>query len=101
MAHNSSSDTTGMDRTARIEEVCLTFPPKVTSPGMAALLVEKDKLGKLMDYSGPRLQFQMVVIFVLTQIIHSLLKFLGLPLLISQLLVSACSYVLCIGTFIN
>ncbi|KAH1131935.1 hypothetical protein J1N35_003313 [Gossypium stocksii] len=86
MAYNSSSYTTGMDRTARSEEVCLKFPPKVISPGLAALLVQKDKLGKLMDYSGPRLHFQMVVIFVFTQIIHSLLKLLGLPLFISQLL---------------
>ncbi|MBA0577961.1 cation/H(+) antiporter 4 [Gossypium raimondii] len=86
MTYNSSSYTTGMDRTARSEEVCLKFPPKVISPGLAALLVQKDKLGKLMDYSGPRLHFQMVVIFVLTQIIHSLLKLLGLPLFISQLL---------------
>ncbi|KAA3457831.1 cation/H(+) antiporter 4-like [Gossypium australe] len=86
MAYNSSSYTTGMDRTARSEEVCLKFPPKVTSPGLAALLVQKDKLGKFMDYSGPRLHFQMVVIFVFTQIIHSLLKLLGVPLFISQLL---------------
>ncbi|KAG4190073.1 hypothetical protein ERO13_A07G008500v2 [Gossypium hirsutum] len=86
MAYNSSSYTTGMDRTARSEEVCLKFPPKVISPGLAALLVQKDKLGKLMDYSGPRLHFQMVVIFVLTQINHSLLKLFGLPLFISQLL---------------
>ncbi|TYH34095.1 hypothetical protein ES332_D13G105500v1 [Gossypium tomentosum] len=84
---NSSSYTTGMEGTKRSEEICLKFPPNVISPGLAALLAQKDKHEKLMDYSGPRLHFQMVVIFVLTQIIHSLLKKLGLPLFISQLLV--------------
>ncbi|TYJ00804.1 hypothetical protein E1A91_A13G110300v1 [Gossypium mustelinum] len=83
---NSSSYTTGMEGTKRSEEICLKFPPNVISPGLAALLVQKDKHEKLMDYSGPRLHFQMVVIFVLTQIIHSLLKKLGFPLFISQLL---------------
>ncbi|TYG86174.1 hypothetical protein ES288_A13G113400v1 [Gossypium darwinii] len=83
---NSSSYTTGMEETKRSTEVCLTFPPKVISPGLATILVEKDKDEKLMTYSGPRLHCQMVVIFVLTQIIHSLLKKLGLPLFISQIL---------------
>ncbi|KAL1062746.1 hypothetical protein V6Z11_D13G100800 [Gossypium hirsutum] len=68
---NSSSYTTGMEGTKRSEEICLKFPPNVISPGLAALLAQKDKHEKLMDYSGPRLHFQMVVIFVLTQIIHS------------------------------
>ncbi|PPR91420.1 hypothetical protein GOBAR_AA29263 [Gossypium barbadense] len=71
MAYNSSSYTTGMDRTARSEEVCLKFPPKVISPGLAALLVQKDKLGKLMDYSGPRLHFQMVAGILMSPVIVS------------------------------
>ncbi|KAK8695184.1 hypothetical protein V6N13_000354 [Hibiscus sabdariffa] len=80
---SSSSYSTGMDG-SKLEEVCLKFPPKVTSPGMATLLLRKDKLAKLMDYSGLRLHLQMVVIFVLTQTLHSLLKNLGLPVFVSQ-----------------
>ncbi|KAK8595654.1 hypothetical protein V6N12_064168 [Hibiscus sabdariffa] len=82
---SSSSYSTGMDG-SKLEEVCLKFPPKVTSPGMATLLLRKDKLAKLMDYSGLRLHLQMVVIFVLTQTLHSLLKNLGLPVFVSQVL---------------
>ncbi|KAL4280462.1 hypothetical protein GQ457_03G002170 [Hibiscus cannabinus] len=68
-----------------VEHICLAFPPKVSSPGLPALLLQKDRHEKLLDYSGPRLQFQMVVIFVLTQMIHSLLKIFGLPVFVSQM----------------
>ncbi|KAL4284525.1 hypothetical protein GQ457_16G004140 [Hibiscus cannabinus] len=87
---SSSSYSTGMDG-FKLEEVCLKLPPKVTSPGMATLLLAKDKLTKLMDYSGLRLHLQMVVIFVLTQTLHSLLKILGVPVFVSQVLVRTCS----------
>ncbi|KAK8563019.1 hypothetical protein V6N13_018434 [Hibiscus sabdariffa] len=70
---------------SRVERVCLKFPPRVSSPGLPALLLQKDMHEKLLDYSGPRLQFQMVVIFVLTQMIHSLLKIFGLPVFVSQM----------------
>ncbi|XVF52595.1 hypothetical protein PTKIN_Ptkin05aG0031100 [Pterospermum kingtungense] len=79
--------TTGIVGPDRTEEVCLKFPPKVNSPGLAALLVSKTFEGvKLMDFSGPRLHLQMLVTFVVTQTICSLLKLLGLPTLISQIL---------------
>ncbi|XVF52540.1 hypothetical protein PTKIN_Ptkin05aG0026600 [Pterospermum kingtungense] len=86
-----SNYTTGLAGEGKVQEViCLKFPPKVSSPGLAALPPPENYAGKfinLMDFSGPRLHLQMVVIFVVTQIIHSLLKFLGLPMLISQILV--------------
>ncbi|KAE8722919.1 putative Cation/H+ exchanger 4 [Hibiscus syriacus] len=78
-----------MDQMKKPTEICLVFPPKVTSPGLPALLLGKHGYGNLLDYSAPRLQLQMIVIFVLTQILHSLLKNLGLPLFISQILVIA------------
>ncbi|GMJ12717.1 CATION/H+ EXCHANGER 8 [Hibiscus trionum] len=85
---NSSSYITGIgtDRKKIFKEICLKFPPKVVSPGLPALLLEKSRNKKLMDYSAPRLQFQMALIFVLTQTIHSLLKHLGLPMFVSQIL---------------
>ncbi|GMJ12718.1 CATION/H+ EXCHANGER 8 [Hibiscus trionum] len=70
----------------KYQEICLKFPPKIVSPGLPALLLEKSRNKKLMDYSAPRLQFQMALIFVLTQTIHSLLKHLGLPMFVSQIL---------------
>ncbi|XWS27281.1 hypothetical protein CRYUN_Cryun26dG0101600 [Craigia yunnanensis] len=82
---NSSSYTTGMDGSERSEEVCLKFPPKVSSPGLAAL-IDNNKGEILLNFSGPRLHLQMVITFVLTQTIHSLLKYLGLPMFISQIL---------------
>ncbi|XVE71742.1 hypothetical protein DITRI_Ditri10aG0176300 [Diplodiscus trichospermus] len=86
MAFNSSNYTTGCDGLVREEEVCLKFPPKVSSPGLVTVLTDGAKYGKLMDFAGPRLHLQMVVVFVLTQTIHSMLKYLGLPMFISQIL---------------
>ncbi|GMJ12719.1 cation/H+ exchanger 4 [Hibiscus trionum] len=86
---NSSSYTTGSGpvKMIKFEERCFTFPPKVISPGLPALLLDHNNGNeKLLDYSAPRLQFQMSVIFVLTQTIHSLLKILGLPVFVSQIL---------------
>ncbi|XP_039045081.1 cation/H(+) antiporter 4-like [Hibiscus syriacus] len=77
---------TGMDQIKKTADICLVFPPKVVSPGLPALFLGKYRHRTLLDYSAPRLQLQVVVIFVLTQIIHSLLKNLGLPLFISQIL---------------
>ncbi|MBA0773857.1 hypothetical protein Gotri_009110 [Gossypium trilobum] len=86
---NSGSYTTG-NSTKSEAQVCLKFPPKVSSPGLMALWSatgqNKGKLRMLMEYSGPRLQIQMVVTFVLTQAIHSVLKHLRLPIFISQIL---------------
>ncbi|GMI97687.1 cation/H+ exchanger 4 [Hibiscus trionum] len=83
---SSSSYSTGIDGTKVSEEICLKFPPKVTSPGLTTMLFETDEHDKLMDYAGIRLHLQMVVIYVLTQSFHRLLKILGLPVFISQVL---------------
>ncbi|KAK8563043.1 hypothetical protein V6N12_011104 [Hibiscus sabdariffa] len=65
---NPSSYTNGSEtgQMGRIPEICLSFPSKINSPGLPALLLEKNRHAKLMDYSLPRLQFQRVVGFVLT-----------------------------------
>ncbi|KAK8700011.1 hypothetical protein V6N13_018416 [Hibiscus sabdariffa] len=88
---NPSSYTNGSEtgQMGRIPEICPSFPSKINSPGLPALLLEKNRHAKLMDYSLPRLQFQRVVGFVLTQMIHSLLKIVGLPMFVSEMLVSA------------
>ncbi|KAK9007545.1 hypothetical protein V6N11_074465 [Hibiscus sabdariffa] len=85
---NPSSYTNGSEtgQMGRIPEICLSFPSKINSPGLPQLLLEKNRHENLMDYSAPRLQFQMVVVFVLTQMIHSVLKILGLPMFVSQML---------------
>ncbi|KAL4360458.1 hypothetical protein GQ457_04G006180 [Hibiscus cannabinus] len=67
-------------------EVCLKFPPKTVSPGLPALLLDKRRKNDIMDYSAPRLQLQTVLFYVLTQATHILLKNLGLPLFVSQIL---------------
>ncbi|KAK8563041.1 hypothetical protein V6N12_011102 [Hibiscus sabdariffa] len=85
---NPSSYTNGSEtgQMGRIPEICPSFPSKINSPGLPALLLEKNRHAKLMDYSLPRLQFQRVVGFVLTQMIHSLLKIVGLPMFVSEML---------------
>ncbi|GMI74474.1 cation/H+ exchanger 4 [Hibiscus trionum] len=67
-------------------EVCLKFPPKVVSPGLPALLLEQGIKDDIRDYSAPRLQLQMFAFYVVTQAIHFLLKYLRLPLFVSQIL---------------
>ncbi|XP_022751631.1 cation/H(+) antiporter 4-like [Durio zibethinus] len=84
--NNSNLYTTGMDGSKRPEQICLKFPPKVSSPGWSAFLDHKENAEMLMDFSSPRLHLQMVITFVLTQTIHSLLKYLGLPMFVSQIL---------------
>ncbi|WRX16527.1 Cation/H+ exchanger - like 10 [Theobroma cacao] len=83
---NLSSSTTGMEGQGIVEQVCLKFPPKVRSPGLAAYILSNEQNEKFRDFAAPRLHFQMIVIFALTQIIHHLLKHLGVPIFISQIL---------------
>ncbi|KAK8518708.1 hypothetical protein V6N12_011954 [Hibiscus sabdariffa] len=67
-------------------EVCLKFPPKIVSPGLPALLLDKRRKSDFVDYSAPRLQIQTLLFYVLTQVTHILLKNMGLPLFVSQIL---------------
>ncbi|WRX16526.1 hypothetical protein QQP08_009013 [Theobroma cacao] len=83
---NLSSSTTGMEGQGIVEEICLKFPPKVSSPGLAAYILSNEQNEKFTDFAASRLHFQMIVIFALTQIIHYLLKHLGLPIFNSQIL---------------
>ncbi|KAK8563036.1 hypothetical protein V6N12_011097 [Hibiscus sabdariffa] len=62
------------------------FLPKSTPQACPHCFLKKNRHAKLMDYSLPRLQFQRVVGFVLTQMIHSLLKIVGLPMFVSEML---------------
>ncbi|KAK8606128.1 hypothetical protein V6N13_102886 [Hibiscus sabdariffa] len=78
LAPNSTEAFTG--------EVCLKFPPKIVSPGLPALFLDKRRKSNFMDYSAPRLQLQVILFYVLTQATHILLKNLGLPLFVFQIL---------------
>ncbi|OMO53089.1 Cation/H+ exchanger [Corchorus capsularis] len=91
-SNDSFVDMTGCDGTMMQKELCLKFPAKVSSTGLAVLYCTKIKLKEFMNYSGPRLHLQMVASFVLTQLIHNMvLKYLGFPMLISQILARTCA----------
>ncbi|GMI93883.1 cation/H+ exchanger 4 [Hibiscus trionum] len=65
-----------------VEELtCLRFPPEVISPGLIVVKPEN-----LMDYSWTRLQLQIIVIFLLTQAIHCVLKHFRVSIFTSQIL---------------
>ncbi|KAJ0006817.1 hypothetical protein Pint_29638 [Pistacia integerrima] len=65
-------------------ESCIILPPKISSAGL--LREFDDKNYKWLDYASPRLQLIIVLIFVITQGFHSVLKHLGLPLITSQII---------------
>ncbi|KAK0594779.1 hypothetical protein LWI29_000442 [Acer saccharum] len=78
---------------ANATRVCLTIPPKIQSAGLGPDIFRNksdDNIAaanyKWYNYSLPRLELQIALIFVLTQFFHFFLKRLGLPLFTSQLI---------------
>ncbi|KAI9160132.1 hypothetical protein LWI28_005377 [Acer negundo] len=78
---------------ANATRVCLTIPPKVQSAGLGPDIFRNESDDdiaaanyKWYNYSLPRLELQITLIFVVTQFFHFFLKRLGLPLLTSQLI---------------
>ncbi|KAJ0006818.1 hypothetical protein Pint_29639 [Pistacia integerrima] len=65
-------------------ESCILLPPKINSDGLLREFGDKDY--KWLDYASPRLQLIIVLIFVLTQGFHYVLKHLGLPIMTSQII---------------
>ncbi|XP_031270771.1 cation/H(+) antiporter 4-like [Pistacia vera] len=65
-------------------ESCLVLPPLISSAGL--LTASDDQNYRWLDYASPRLQLIIVLIFVLTQGFHSVLKQLGLPIMTSQII---------------
>ncbi|GAV77558.1 Na_H_Exchanger domain-containing protein [Cephalotus follicularis] len=65
------------------EEICISLPPKVNSPGLGEYLsYPKD----LLDFSMPRILLQFILIFSITHSSHYVLKRFGFPLFISQII---------------
>ncbi|KAJ0007141.1 hypothetical protein Pint_30480 [Pistacia integerrima] len=65
-------------------ESCVILPPRISSAG---LLREFDDTNyRWLDYASPRIQLIIVLIIVLTQGFHSMLKHLGLPVMTSQII---------------
>ncbi|XP_071722624.1 cation/H(+) antiporter 4-like [Rutidosis leptorrhynchoides] len=62
--------------------ICLILPPRVNSLGIWSTEDEK----KFMDYSLPRLEMEIVLLFVISQVCHFLLKRIGSPIFISQMI---------------
>lgn len=82
MNSKSLSACTPDNRTTII--TCVRFPPKIHSVG---IWDEKEPLA----YSVPTLEMQIVVIFALTQLLHFPLQRLGIPRLLSEIMVLSLS----------
>ncbi|KAJ4836640.1 hypothetical protein Tsubulata_005492 [Turnera subulata] len=61
------------------------LPPKINSPGMASYLNRTSHFN-LLEYGVPTLEIQLVSIFCITQVLHLILRKIGLPPLVSQIL---------------
>lgn len=78
-----------------VTRVCLTLPPKIQSEGLwkqfssRSLSDPKSFNYNWLEFSLPRFELTIALIFILTQSLHSILKRFGFPLFTSQLLVSA------------
>lgn len=67
-------------------KVCLVLPPKVHSPGLLKGLAEGGE-DDWLDYSFPRVELIMGLVFFISQACHYTFKHLGFPLYTSQLIV--------------
>lgn len=92
-------DQTGMQkRMTDPVTICTVFPPHVNSLGLwnksdSWPVHVKDPLGivhftfRLQNYTLPILEFEITLIYVVTQLTHLFLKLFGLPVFAAQLLV--------------
>ncbi|KAM7252939.1 hypothetical protein ACFE04_025557 [Oxalis oulophora] len=69
--------------------VCVEFPPKVNSIGILGtdgVREHEVKADQVMSYSLPRLELEIVLIFVLSQVCHLLLKRAKTPIFVSHMI---------------
>ncbi|KAL5757961.1 hypothetical protein ACOSP7_020572 [Xanthoceras sorbifolium] len=67
--------------------VCILMPPRIQSVGLASELFGNETATyNWYDYSLPRFELHIALIFIVAQIFHFFLKRLGVPLFISQLI---------------
>jgi len=64
--------------------VCIDMPPKVVSGGLWA---NHRQAAKPMESNLPLLELQILTIFAITQCFHLILKRIGVPYFVSQILV--------------
>jgi len=64
--------------------VCIDMPPKVVSDGIWA---NNRQAAKSMESTLPLLELQILTIFAITQCFHLILKRIGVPYFVSQILV--------------
>lgn len=72
--------------------VCIDLPPKVLSSGLGKQFLDKTGKYHWLDYSLPRLELHVAMIFCLTMVSHFFLRRLGLPLFTSQIIVCTFSF---------
>jgi hypothetical protein len=84
--NSSSINTTLSDKDLRflVVNVCADLPPKVVSDGIWA---NHDQGVKPMKSTLPLLELQILTIFAITQCFHLVLKRLGVPYFVSQIMV--------------
>jgi len=83
---HSYINTTASDRDGKflILNVCIDMPPKVGSDGIWANHLQA---AKPMESTLPLLELQILTIFAITQCFHLVLKRLGVPYFVSQIMV--------------
>ncbi|KAH9714170.1 Cation/H(+) antiporter 3 [Citrus sinensis] len=80
-----------------VTRVCLKLPPKVQSQGLWKRFSSFNY--NWLEFSLPRFELTIALIFIITQSLHSILKRFGFPLFTSQLLVRNVLVVGTIGSF--
>ncbi|OMP07454.1 Cation/H+ exchanger [Corchorus olitorius] len=65
------------------DTVCFPFPPKINSAGIWENITSPSVILK---YPLPILELQMLLVFVVTQVVHFFLNRLGIPILASQII---------------
>jgi hypothetical protein len=98
--NSSSINATLSDKDLRflVVDVCVDLPPKVVSDGIWA---NHDQGVKPMKSTLPLLELQILTIFAITQCFHLVLKRIGVPYFVSQIMVIIIySYILDIFSYI-
>ncbi|ESR40134.1 hypothetical protein CICLE_v10027514mg, partial [Citrus x clementina] len=80
-----------------VTRVCLKLPPKVQSQGLWKQFSSFNY--NWLEFSLPRFELTIALIFIITQSLRSILKRFGFPLFTSQLLDFKCVFVGTIGSF--
>lgn len=81
---NINTNSSDKDLRFLVVDVCMDMPPKIVSDGIWA---NRDHGVKPMKSTLPLLELQILTIFAITQCFHLVLKRLGVPYFVSQIMV--------------